>query len=457
MQNFIKQERLTPTKAPATERLKHFGEIYRIFDAQKSAQQAERCVQCGDPYCAANGCPLRNYIPHWLKSAAEASLRAAFRLSNENSPFPEILGRICPQDRLCEGACTLGVDGFGAISIGAIETSITESAFELGETISYPPSRSGKRVAVIGSGPASLSAATFLMRAAIEVEMFERDKKAGGLLTFGIPGFKLDKSVVERRFAYLTKGGMKLRLNADVGTNVSFDDLLAQFDAIFVGVGARNRVRANIDGEDSEGVLGAIEFLSAAQERVFGGDLDKRFDVQGKRVVVIGGGDTAMDCVRTALRLNAKSAVCVYRRAEHQMPGSKKEFVNAKEEGAEFLFNLAPSRIILTGDKVSGAEFFATTTESDGARGKLKVIKESKTRIETDIVIMALGFEHQDKSWLKGVKLAANGAIAIDEFGRTSNAKVFAGGDTTRGASLAVKAAADGKIAALAMIETLIV
>ncbi|GHS88959.1 glutamate synthase subunit beta [Campylobacterota bacterium] len=455
MQNFIKTERLTPLKLPANERLKHFGEIYALFDTAKAAQQAERCVQCGDPYCSANGCPLHNYIPHWLKAIAEKNPRRAFLLSNENSPFPEILGRICPQDRLCEGSCTLGADNFGAISIGAIETAITERFFEGGETIAYPKIRSAKRAAVIGSGPASLSAATFLARAGIAVEIFEKDDRAGGLLTFGIPNFKLDKNVVDRRFELLQKGGVKIRLKTEVGKDISFDEILQNFDAVFVGIGARKPAKAKVENEDENGVHSAIDFLTAAQKHLFDPKNPPLFDAKDKRVIVIGGGDTAMDCVRSSLRLGAASAICAYRRGEAGMPGSKKEFINAKEEGAEFLFNRAPNRVIASGGKVSGVEFVQTKIEGEGRHGKLTTIAGSEEVIAADAVIMALGFEHQAKSWLSGVALNDKGAIVADEFGRTSNPKVFAGGDAVRGASLAVKAAADGKRAALSIIESL--
>ncbi|MDR2034737.1 MAG: glutamate synthase subunit beta [Helicobacteraceae bacterium] len=457
MQNFTKIERLTPKKAQALDRLKSFGEIYSLFDGGKAASQAERCVQCGNPYCSVCGCPLHNYIPYWLKAIAENNRVGAFRLSSENSPFPEILGRICPQDRLCESACTLGADNFGAISIGAIETAINENAFELGESIAYPAVTSGKKVAVIGSGPASLSAATFLARAKIAVEIFEKDERAGGLLTFGIPNFKLDKRVVDRRFEWLKKAGVKIRLGAEVGKEVDFKDLTDRFDAVFVGVGARRSAAAKIANEDARGVLPAIDFLNATQKNLFGGAKDPRFDVKNKKVVVIGGGDTAMDCVRTALRLGASSVVCVYRRGESDMPGAKKEFINAKEEGAEFIFNRAPNRIEIKEGKALSVVFDETKLESDGKRGKLIVLKGQEQKIEADVVIMALGFEHQEKSWLKGVKLADNGAIVVDQNGKTSHSKVYAGGDAVRGASLAVKAAADGKVAALAIIKTLLI
>ena len=456
MQNFTKVERVTPKKVPALERLTNFGEIYALFDGDKASAQAERCVQCGNPYCAINGCPLHNYIPYWLKAIAEQDRRAAFRLSNENSPFPEILGRICPQDRLCEGACTLGADNFGAISIGAIETAITEGEFERGAMIDYPKVTGKKRVALIGSGPASLSAATFLARAGLSAEIFEKDDKAGGLLTFGIPNFKLDKKAVDRRFEFLTKAGVKLRSGVEAGKDIQFDDLLRDFDAVFVGVGARQPAKAKIENENAKGVINAIDFLSAAQSELFDPSKKSPYDARGKNIVVIGGGDTAMDCVRTALRLGAQNATCVYRRSEESMPGSKKEFINAKEEGGEFVFNRAPSKIVVKNGAAIGVEFEETKIADDGARGKLVVVKGSAKVILADMTIMALGFEHQNKSWLKGVNLAENGAILTDGFGRTNLKNVYAGGDAARGASLVVKAAADGKRAALSIIHTLL-
>ena len=455
MQNFLKQERLAPTKAEATARINHFGEIYTVFDAAKAAGQAERCVQCGDAYCAANGCPLHNHIPYLLKAIAENNPQMAFRLSNENSPFPEILGRICPQDKLCEGACTLGKDGYGAVSIGAIETAITDLAFENNEQFVFAKPN-GKTVAIVGSGPASLSAATFLLRHGIAVEMFEKDNKAGGLLTFGIPNFKLDKAIVQRRFEILQKAGLKLHLGVTVGVDASFDELTRQFDAVFVGAGARNPQKARVENENASNVYSAIDYLTAIQQARFGAQADERFAVQGKRVVVIGGGDTAMDCVRSSIRLGAESAVCVYRRGEESMPGSKKEFVNAKEEGAEFVFSSAPQKIVVKNGAAIGIE--CAKTHSEGGRGKLTIDTKDTHLIAADIVILALGFEHQERGFLaqSGVKLAENGAIIVNANGQTSNPKVYAGGDAVRGASLAVLAATDGKKAALAIAKALI-
>lgn len=458
MQNFTKIERLTPAKTDVLARLKNFNETYTVFDAAKAGTQAERCVQCGDPYCSANGCPLHNYIPHWLKTVAENDLQLAFKLSNESSPFPEILGRICPHDRLCEGACTLGVDGYGAVSIGPIETAITESAFAAGYTLAFPEAKTGKRVAIVGSGPASLSCATFLMRAGIAVEMFEKADRPGGLLTYGIPGFKLDKQIVARRFEMLQAAGLKLHLGIEVGKQVAFGDLQKQFDAVFVGVGAMQPTQAGVEGEASKGVYFAMDFLTAVQKKLFEEGEDDRFDFKERQIVVIGGGDTAMDCVRSAIRLGAKKVTCVYRRDEDSMPGSKKEYLNAKEEGGEFLFNRAPVKMMTANNCVSGIELVETRIQAGESRGKLVNVPGSETTLEADAVILALGFSHQDAPWLSkaGVTLNKWGGIEADGQGRSSQKNVYAGGDCVRGADLAVTAARDGKEAALAIIQTLL-
>lgn len=458
MQNFTKIERLTPAKTDVLARLKNFNETYTVFDAPKAGAQAERCVQCGDPYCASCGCPLNNYIPHWLKTLAENDLQLAFKLSNESSPFPEILGRICPHDRLCEGACTLGVDGYGSVAIGPVETAITEAAFAAGLSIPFPKPTTGKRVAVVGSGPASLSCATFLMRAGIEVEMFEKASRPGGLLTYGIPGFKLDKRTVARRFEMLQAAGLKLHLGVEVGKQAAFEDLQKQFDAVFVGVGAMQPSKAGVEGEEARGVFFAMDFLTAIQKKLFDEGEDARFDFKEKRIVVIGGGDTAMDCVRTAIRLGAKKVTCVYRRDEAGMPGSKKEYLNAGEEGGEFLFNHAPLKMVVADGQVRGIELVQTRIEAGEGRGKLVNIPGTETTLEADAVILALGFSHQPMPWLQkaGVKLNRWGGVETEPTGRCAESNVYAGGDCVRGADLAVTAARDGKNAALAMIDALL-
>lgn len=455
MQNFIKIDRLDQEKEPVLERLKNFKEIYKKFKPAKAASQSERCVQCGDPYCSAVGCPLGNYIPHWLKTMAEKDHEMAFKISNETSPFPEILGRICPQDKLCEGACTLGDDGYGAVTIGAVETAITHNGFAKGFTLPFPGITTTKKVAVIGSGPAGFSAATFLLRAGIEVEMFELEEKPGGLLTYGIPGFKLDKDVVEKRFKILKEAGLKLNTNCEVGKDVSFEELNAKFDAIFVGVGSRDGRYAGVEGEDHNAVMLSMEFLTAVQKKNFGKALEPRFNVKGKNVVVIGGGDTAMDCVRTSLREGANNVTCVYRRDADSMPGSNKEFVNAREEGVHFMFNKAPKSFNLE-SKVITLQNTELEIPKDGGRAKLKIIEGTESAFQTDIVILALGFANQDKNYLKNINVGQWNEIEVDKNLRTSNAKVYAGGDCVRGADLAVTAARDGREAALKIIDELL-
>ena len=461
MQTFVETNREEPAKEDVSRRIHTFEEIYRFFSDRKVARQAERCVQCGDPFCTTIGCPLRNYIPQWLEAIAEKDLEKAFLLSNESSPFPEILGRICPHNRLCEGACTLE-DGYGAISIGPIEASITDLAFQAGYTLPFPGITTGKRVAVIGSGPAGMSCAHFLLRAGIGVEMYERADTPGGLLAYGIPGFKLDKGIVERRFAILQAAGMKLHLNFEIGQDRPLARLIDESDAVFIGVGATNGKRAGIPGEDHEYCFLAMEFLTNVQRRLDGGGWMERFGVLGKRVVVIGGGDTAMDCVRTAVREGAQSVTCLYRRDEANMPGSRKEYYNAVEEGVTFLFQAAPQRIVIDDDgHLAGVDALRMELGEPDAGGRQRVVEIPGTEhcVAADVVIMALGFDVAGLPWLAdaGITLGRWGEVVIDPAsGRTSHPRVYAGGDCQRGADLAVTAAADGRRAALAITEQLL-
>jgi len=298
MREYLKTERIEPSKRLVVDRTKDFGDIYEVFNKDEAAAQSDRCIQCGDPFCL-NKCPLHNYIPQWLKSIAEKDLEFAFKLSNEPSPFPEVMGRVCPHDRLCEGDCTLN-DGHGAITIGAIETHITESGFKAGYKPEFPGITTDKKVAVIGSGPAGLSAATYLLRCGIAVTMYERSDRAGGLLTYGIPNFKLDKKVVQRRVKLLEEAGLKLVLNSEVGRDIDFETIANEHDAIFLGVGATKAKSAGIAGENAPNVYKAMDYLTNIQRKNFQQTYDKKFDFKDLNVVVIGGGDTAMDCLRTA-------------------------------------------------------------------------------------------------------------------------------------------------------------
>ena len=458
MLNFTKFERVNPEKRDVLQRLKDFDEVYQVFSKQRATEQADRCMQCGDPYCH-TGCPLGNYIPAWLKQTATKNPELAFALSNETSPFPEILGRICPQDVLCEGACSLNT-GHGAVSIGAVETFVSESAFENGVKPPFTAKSNGKRVAVIGSGPSGISAATFLLRKGFEVEMFERADRAGGLLMYGIPGFKLDKTTVDRRINWLLEAGMKLHTNCEIGRDKAISDLEKEFDAIYLAIGATASNKVKVDGEDSSNVYFAIEFLTGIQKRNLGTKNVNYIDVKDKRVVVIGGGDTAMDCVRTSVREGAETVKCLYRRDEANMPGSKKEVVNAKEEGVEFVFNVAPKSIKVENNNATAVELLTTSMSEPDASGRQKVvINEGSEYLEdADVVILALGFSPEVPAFLKELNVETNswGGVVIDSRFKTSNKKVYAGGDCRRGAHLAVTAAADGREAAKAIAKDLL-
>lgn len=459
MQSYIEQNRVEPRKKDASARIKDYKEIYDVFDKKEAALQADRCVQCGDPYCH-NRCPLHNYIPFWLKSVSNYDKELSFKLSNETNPYPEITGRICPQDRLCEGDCTLN-DGHGAITIGSIETFICEEGFKNGLKPYFPGITTDKCVAVIGSGPASIACATYLLRAGVKVNMYEKANKAGGLLTYGIPSFKLEKEVVQRRIRWLQEAGMELNLGVEVGVDISFDKLSSNNDAIFLGIGAESSKKAKIPNEDAKGVYLAIEFLKNIQQKLFHEPYDKEYIVHDKNVVVIGGGDTAMDCIRTSIREGAKSVTCLYRRDKANMPGSKKEFKNALEEGAEFVFNVSPREVLTNSEnECIGIEVDKTimTAKDKSGRSKCEIVKGSHYRIDADVIIFALGFDPHNPSFLaeNGIETNAWGGIIINENHETTTSGIYAGGDCYRGSDLVVTAAQDGKNAAFAIIDKLL-
>ncbi len=460
MREYLTTERVDPSKRLVVERTKDFDEIYEVFDKNDAASQSERCIQCGDPFCL-NKCPLHNYIPQWLKSIAEKDLEFAFKLSNEPSPFPEVMGRVCPHDRLCEGDCTLN-DGHGAITIGSVETHITEEGFKAGLTPEFPGITSDKKVAIIGSGPAGLSAATYLLRSGIGVTMYERSDRAGGLLTYGIPNFKLDKKVVERRVKLLEDAGMQLVLNCEVGKDKTFEEIANEHDAMFIGVGATKAKSAGLVGEQASNVYAAMDYLTNIQRKNFKISYEKKFDFKDLNVVVIGGGDTAMDCLRTAKREGAKSVTCLYRRDEYNMPGSKKEYKNAMEEGIDFTFLASPKEIVLdeSGSAIA-VEYVKTTLGAKGEDGRqcMEIVKGSETRINADVVILSLGFDPAVPSFLaeNGIDTNSWGGIIIDEeTHETTTAGIYAGGDCFRGADLVVTAAFDGREAARSIAESLL-
>ncbi len=460
MREYLTTERIDPKKRLVVERTKDFGEIYEVFDRNDAATQSDRCIQCGDPFCL-NKCPLHNYIPQWLKAISEKDLEFAFRLSNEPSPFPEVMGRVCPHDRLCEGDCTLN-DGHGAITIGSVETHITEAGFKAGYKPEFPGITTDKKVAVIGSGPAGLSVATYLLRSGIAVTMYERSDRAGGLLTYGIPNFKLDKKTVERRTRLLEEAGMKLVLNCEVGRDIDFETIVNEHDAMFIGIGATKAKSAGIFGENAPNVYAAMEYLTAIQRKQFKLDYDKKFDFKDLNVVVIGGGDTAMDCLRTAKREGAKSVTCLYRRDEKNMPGSKKEYKNAIEEGIDFTFFVSPKDIILNDEgRAVAVEVVKTTLGAKDVSGRQRMeeIKGSEYRINADVIIMSLGFDLAVPSFLaeNGIETNEWGGIIInEETHETTTAGIYAGGDCFRGADLVVTAAYDGREAARSITNVLL-
>jgi glutamate synthase (NADPH/NADH) small chain len=448
---FTKIDRINASKRGVMGRIKDFREVYEVFDENKAAEQAERCIGCGDPYCH-NKCPLHNIIPAWLKQTANKDMELAFNISNETSPFPEILGRICPHDVLCEGDCTLN-DTHGAITIGSVETFITETGFDNGLTPKFASEKIGKKVAIIGSGPAGLSAATFLLRAGIDVEIFERASKAGGLLTYGIPGFKLDKHRIQRRVDFLIEAGAKVTLNCEIGKDKSFEDLSKEFDAVFIGIGATKGKMPGLDGQNNSNVHLAMDFLTKVQKKEFGENVENYIDVKDKKVVVIGGGDTAMDCVRTSVREGASDVKCLYRRDEANMPGSKKEVDNSKEEGVEFVFNVSPVSINESGVLLEKTEL---TTPDESGRQKVQIIPNSSYLQEADIIILALGFDQELPQFIKDSKLELDKwqGIKVNDDYSTSIKNIYSGGDSVRGADLAVTATLDGREAAKTIIAS---
>jgi glutamate synthase (NADPH/NADH) small chain len=344
---FIDVGRSDPKKKDVRTRKENFVEIYQPFTPREVSKQSHRCLECGNPYCEWK-CPVHNYIPNWLKLASEGNILEAVEMSHHTNSLPEVCGRVCPQDRLCEGACTLN-DGFGAVTIGNVEKYITDTAFAMG----WKPDMSqvewtDKKVAIIGAGPAGLGCADILVRNGVKPVVFDSHPEIGGLLTFGIPEFKLEKDVMVKRREVFTEMGVEFRLNTEVGKDVGFQDLLDEYDAVFLGMGTYNYMKGGFPGEDLPGVHDALPYLISNVNRCLGFEKDPAdyVDMKGKKVVVLGGGDTAMDCNRTSIRQDADSVVCAYRRDEANMPGSKKEVVNSKEEGVEFLFNRQPGAIV---------------------------------------------------------------------------------------------------------------
>jgi len=460
---FVQVPRLDPDKKTAQERVTGFGEIYAQYTESAAASQAQRCIECGNPYCEWK-CPVHNYIPNWLKLVSEGNILEAAELSHMTNSLPEICGRVCPHDRLCEGACTLN-DGFGAVTIGAVEKYISDTAFAMGWRPDLSRvSETGKRVAVVGAGPAGLGCADVLVRNGVRAVVYDRQPEIGGLLTFGIPEFKLEKSVVRKRRSILEGMGVEFRLNTEIGKDLEFSDLVNEYDAVFLGMGTYSYMKGGFPGEDLPGVHEALPFLISNINRHLDFEKDPAdfVDMQGRRVVVLGGGDTAMDCNRTCIRQGASKVTCAYRRDEANMPGSKREVANAREEGVEFLWNRQPVEIVGNG-KVEGVKVITTQLgEADECgRCRPEPVPGSEEVIPADSVIIAFGFRPSPADWF------ASHDITTDERGRvsaaaeqefcmqTSNPKVFAGGDMVRGSDLVVTAVYEGRQAAEGILDYL--
>ena len=460
---FLEVPRTDPARVPVETRIRDFREIYAPFEPKAAAQQAGRCIDCGNPFCEWK-CPVHNYIPNWLKLIEQGKLFEAAELSHRTNSLPEICGRICPQDRLCEGACTLN-DGLGAVTIGSIEQYITDEALKAGWRPDLSHVRpSGRRVAIVGSGPAGLACADVLVRNGVAPIVYDRQPRIGGLLTFGIPPFKLDKQIVERRHQLMTEMGVEFRLGVEIGRDLPFTTLLAEYDAVFLGMGSYRAVSGGLAGEALPGVILALPYLESniRRELSLASRDEACIDLAGKHVVVLGGGDTAMDCNRTAIRQGAASVTCTYRRDEDNMPGSRRDYKNSRDEGVRFLFNRQPVAIRGNG-AVSGVEVVETRLGAPGPRGRriAEPVPGSEQLLEADAVVVAFGFLPDPPAWLPehGILLHADGRVRVAKDRRrpyaTTRALVYAGGDMVRGADLVVTAVFDGREAARGILDSL--
>ena len=464
MLKFVTLGKEMPEKRDASLRAQDFNEIYREFADRKAAEQASRCSQCGVPYCQSH-CPLHNNIPDWLKLTAEGRLQEAYELSQATNTFPEICGRICPQDRLCEGNCVIEQSGHGTVTIGAIEKYLTDTAWEEGWVKPVRPhAERPESVGIIGAGPGGLAAADVLRRQGVQVTVYDRYDRSGGLMTYGIPGFKLEKDVVERRNAQLADGGVNFVLNCNVGADITFDAILGQHDAVLIATGVYKTREIEAPGVGARGIVKALDYLTASNRIGFGDEVAEydsgELNASGKRVVVIGGGDTAMDCVRTAIRQGALSVKCLYRRDRANMPGSQREVANAEEEGVEFVWLSAPKGFT-GGMEVEGVMVQKMRLGAPDASGRQspEVIEGADYVEPADLVVQALGFEPEALPTLWGVpelKVTRWGTIKADfRTHETSLPGVYAAGDIVRGASLVVWAIRDGREAAEAILSYL--
>ena len=463
MLKFVTVGKAMPQKRAADTRRMDFREIYGEYADAKAAEQASRCSQCGVPYCQSH-CPLHNNIPDWLRLTAEGRLQEAYEISQATNTFPEICGRICPQDRLCEGNCVIEQSGHGTVTIGAVEKYITDTAWEEGWVKPIAPATERvESVGIIGAGPGGLAAADVLRRQGLQVTIYDRYDRAGGLLTYGIPGFKLEKDIVLRRNDQLEQGGVTFRLNCTIGEDISFAEIRAAHDFVVIATGVYKTRDLAGPGSGAAGLVRAIDYLTASNRKSFGDEVPEfdsgELDASGKRVVVIGGGDTAMDCVRTAVRQGATSVKCLYRRDRANMPGSLREVQNAEEEGVEFVWLTAPKGF--AGDPVTGVMVQKMRLGQPDATGRQspELIEGADYVEEADLVIKALGFEPEDLPALWDVpelEVTRWGTVTTSfQTHETNLPGVYAVGDIARGASLVVWAIRDGREAAEAILAQL--
>jgi glutamate synthase (NADPH/NADH) small chain len=460
MLKFVKIGQQTPPKREVVKRKDDFNEIYKDFIHEKAGEQSSRCSQCGVPFCQVH-CPLSNNIPDWLKLTAEGRLKEAYELAQSTNNMPEVCGRICPQDRLCEGNCVIEQSGHGTVTIGSVEKYITDNAWEQGWVNPIKVKiEKNQSIGIIGAGPAGLAAAEELRKLGYQITVYDRYDRAGGLLIYGIPNFKLEKFVVERRTKLLEEGGIKFVQNFEVGKDITLEQLKDKHDALLIATGVYKAREIELPGSELGNIFPAMEFLTASNKKGLG-DKVKLFDdgtlnAEGKDIVVIGGGDTAMDCVRTSIRQNAKSVKCLYRRDKENMPGSAREVANAEEEGVEFVWLSSPKKFIgknkvesLIVDRINLGE------PDDSGRRKPEIKKNSEFNIKADIVIKSLGFDPENLPKIFGsneLAVTSWGTLKIDfDTMETNLPGVFAAGDIIRGASLVVWAIKDGRDAAISI------